>query len=670
MRSPSLHLSRHSFRAFIVALVFAGGCMEASNIQIAWLPVTDAERNLKAPVVDKEAGAEALFWRVHVVDEVKGNDPQTIFYHYIRVKIFNDRGRETQGTVDIPYSRNTSIIDIAGRTIKTDGAILELRRDAVFKRDIVKAGGRKVKVVSFAMPGVEPGAIIEYRYREVHAKQLANYVRLPLQRDIPTHLVNYRVKFFSSESFGWGLSAITFNAPNTPMVKDPDGFCSWTLRNVPAFKLEPMMPPEAQVRPWLLVFYAQNRMQEPGKYWPDMGRKLFASSKSRMKPNSEIRAAAEKAIAGAATPEDKIARLVTYCRTQIKDLLNDDVTEDQRQKAKRNNFAADTLGQGMGTPHDVNLLFGAMASAVGLETRLARLADRSDVAFDQSLTDDYFLNSYDIAVKIDGKWRFYDVAQKRLPVGMLRWQEEGSMALIADAKQPAFIETPISAPEKSSTTRKGVFRMAEDGTLEGDVSLQYTGHAAAAQREDREEESAAQREESVRDMVKSRFSNAEVSAVKIENLIECEKPVTYSYHVRIPGYAQRTGKRLFLQPAVFERGRPALFPTTERTYDVYFQYPWLETDDVTIKLPAGFRYENAEAPVPLTFGAPGEYRVSLRDNASGELCYQRQLIFGRSGARVFPVRVYSDLKQVFDIIHERDGQAITLRQASASQGGR
>jgi len=27
-----------------------------STIDIAWLPVTDAERNMKAPVVDKDAG--------------------------------------------------------------------------------------------------------------------------------------------------------------------------------------------------------------------------------------------------------------------------------------------------------------------------------------------------------------------------------------------------------------------------------------------------------------------------------------------------------------------------------------------------------------------------------------------------------------------------------------
>jgi hypothetical protein len=40
------------------------------SIDIVWLPVTDADRNRKAPVVEKDAGLEASFWRVHLRDEL------------------------------------------------------------------------------------------------------------------------------------------------------------------------------------------------------------------------------------------------------------------------------------------------------------------------------------------------------------------------------------------------------------------------------------------------------------------------------------------------------------------------------------------------------------------------------------------------------------------------
>jgi hypothetical protein len=60
-----------------------------------WKPVTDAELAMKAPRVDKNADAEALLWEVHVVDELMGGqDLQTSRRHYLRIKIFTEKGRE------------------------------------------------------------------------------------------------------------------------------------------------------------------------------------------------------------------------------------------------------------------------------------------------------------------------------------------------------------------------------------------------------------------------------------------------------------------------------------------------------------------------------------------------------------------------------------------------
>src|SRR5581483_9977178 len=72
---------------------------------VSWLPVTDAERALKSPMVEKDAGAEVLVWRVHVVDELLGNnrDLQRVFYHYVRLKIFNEKGKEDTSTIDLTY---------------------------------------------------------------------------------------------------------------------------------------------------------------------------------------------------------------------------------------------------------------------------------------------------------------------------------------------------------------------------------------------------------------------------------------------------------------------------------------------------------------------------------------------------------------------------------------
>ena len=76
-----------------MALLFGAGALADTSVNIVaitqWLPVTDEERNLKTPRIDPDAGAEALFWRVHVMDELRGEDPEAVLFNYIRIKVFN-----------------------------------------------------------------------------------------------------------------------------------------------------------------------------------------------------------------------------------------------------------------------------------------------------------------------------------------------------------------------------------------------------------------------------------------------------------------------------------------------------------------------------------------------------------------------------------------------------
>jgi hypothetical protein len=183
------------------------------------------------------------------------------------------------------------------------------------------------------------------------------------------------------------------------------------------------------------------------------------------------------------------------------------------------------------------------------------------------------------------EWRIYDPASTYVPYGMLRWQVEGEDALLSDPVEPAWIRTPLSPPDKSKQKRIARLRLSEDGTLEGDVVIEYYGHLGVEKKNFSDGDSPVQREETLRDSVKVRLSTAELSEIKIENVTDPIKPFTCAYHVKVPGYAQRTGKRIFLQPAFFQRGLLPLFSASERKNDIYFHYPWSEEDVVTIELP-------------------------------------------------------------------------------------
>src|SRR5882724_5329123 len=138
----------HRLRTLLGAPILLATCFVINGAAHGedWKIIEPADLALKTPVVEKDADAEALFWEVRVDDNPEGD---LIFNHYVRIKVFTDRGRESQSKVDIPFGNlngiEIRIKDIAARTIKPDGAIVELKKEDVFERTIVRVSGIKVK---------------------------------------------------------------------------------------------------------------------------------------------------------------------------------------------------------------------------------------------------------------------------------------------------------------------------------------------------------------------------------------------------------------------------------------------------------------------------------------------------------------------------------------------
>ena len=628
-----------------------------------WRPVSPADLALKAPVVEKDADAEALFWEVRVDDSL----PEELsLKNYIRVKIFTERGKESQSKVDLQYLGSTRIKDIAARVIKADGTIVELKKDDVFERTLVKANGVKVKAKSFALPGIEPGSIIEYRWREVIPDGSANRLRLQFQREIPIQTVSYFLKPYM------GMQYLQFRMGETKFVKDKDGFSKLTMNNMPAFHEEPRMPPEDQVRSWVYLYYTQANKVDVEKYWREMGKALYDVSKDEMKVNDEVKTAVAGIIGDAATPQEKLQRIYDFCRTKIKN-INDDasgISDDQTKKLKANKSPAETLQKGMGTGGNIDMLFAALAKAAGFDARFAMSGNRDDLFFDRSLANVDFLKSSFVAVRVGEEWQYFSPAEIYTPFGMLGWPEESQETLITDSKEPIWTRTSTSIPEKSLAKRTAKLRLLDDGTIEGDVQIEYTGHLAFEKKEYNDDDSPAQREETLRAGIKERMSTAEISNIKIENVTDPIKPFIASYHIRVPGYAQRTGKRIFLQPGFFEHGHSPLFSGSERKHSVYFHYAWLEEDDVTIDLPAGYSLDNADAPAPVTPDMTqgiSAHQVKLGLTTDGRtLSLNRRFFFGGKNMLLFPATSYGAIKNLFEIFYKSDNHTITLKQAATT----
>lgn len=656
-----------------VALLAVAAAFVLSPPQIGhaakWDPVDPKELALAAPLVEKDADAEVLLWDVRVADQFVGNEAQTVYQHYMRVKIFTDRGRDAQSRVDIPMFGSVRVRDVEGRSIKRDGTFVELKKSDVFDRDLVKLGGLKVRATSFVLPSAETGGILEYRWREIRDENLSNNLRLPFSSDIPVQLVKYHISPLGLAGLGYVMKGRPFHATPTPLTSE-GRFYSTSMSNVPAYREEPHAPSGWELRPWLLIYYAVRAdPPAPAEFWLKFSRERASEYRKATEPTAEIEQAAANLGVGSGTLDEKIHAIVAFCRAKIVRLDVDTVSDAERKGFKWNESPTAALAKGRGTASDVAMLFVAMARALGLDARIALLPSRNDVTFNPAWMLPQLFTGRIVAIRDKEAWRMLDPTHPYAPDGHLAWTQESQEALIPDERAVVSVSTPASPPEWTTRTRTGTFRLSEDGTLEGDVTTEFTGHLDLGFKVQEDHRAPAERIKSLKEELSGRMASAELSDVSIDNVTDVGKPYSNRYHLKVPGYAQRTGSRLFFQPAVLQKGVAPTFQAATRRDPIFFDFAWKEVDRISIVLPAGYELESPDAPREVPLGRLGGYSMKLAKRPDGtRVEMTRELTFGGDGRLQFPAASYNALKMFFDQVHKNDGHTLSLRRAAA--GGR
>jgi hypothetical protein len=460
----------------------------------------------------------------------------------------------------------------------------------------------------------------------------------------------------------------SFNTSGT-FVKEPDGFYSTVMQNVPAFKEEPRMPSEYDIKPWVLFYYGNDDEKAAADYWKERGINNYTLHKTWLKPGGEIKKAAAQAVGDAVDPQEKIRRIFNFCRRSLRD-FNDDasgISNEERKSVKENKTPADTLKRGIGNWHDIDMVFAAMLIAAGFDARAANVATRADARFDKKMPNSYFIRTEIIAVKVGSDWQFYDLSNRNLPFGMVISTIEGQDVLISDASEPFWKKVPVADAAQTREKRTARLRLASDGSLEGDVRIEYTGHLADFYREYNDDDSIAEREKFLTEMIRRQVGNeAELTSILIENLADTEKPFVYAFRIKVPAYAERTGKRIFLRPNIFKRNSGALFTANKRQYDVVFNFPWSESDEIAIEIPPGYTAESLDSPKPVKDEKTGgtlETKLAVSEDGK-MLDYRRSFSFGTPDSLVVYEFKYAGIKGLFDAFHNADSHSLILREGS------
>lgn len=636
---------------FVMTLVLG---LQSAAAQVQWRPLSQAELDMKVPKVEADADAEAIFWEVRLDDEKR----KKMFYnHYVRVKIFTERGREKFSKFDIPFTKDRKVEEVAARVIKPDGTIAELQPSDIFEREILKSGKISIRAKSFAVPGIEPGVIVEYQYKETLKNDSADNERLFFQRDIPVQRLTYYVRPFKDSRLNFDFQ----NMPQVRFVMDNEGFYVGTRENIPAFKEEPQMPPEDEVRQWVMLSY----QSYSGFRWSLLGYALSAGFDEVTKPNKEIEQKARELTANVQNQDEMLKNIYDFTQKQIRNISFDKSFTDEQRENIKNKKASDTLKRGMGDAVDIDLLFASLARAAGFDVNAMFSGDRSNNFFNyEKDVSQRYIHRSGIAVRRGNEWKPFNPGTPFMPFGMTFWHDEGISTMIAGGGTYGWINLPMADYTKNISRRTGKFKLLDDGTLEGVIRVEHHGHQGIMRRLDMFGKTPNEREEVLKKSWQETVATAEISDFSMENFDDSSKPYTYSFKVRVPNYAQKTGKRLFLQPGFFEYGTNPLFFADTRKYKIYFEFPWSENDEIEIELPKNFEADSVDSP-GLVNEANGIGSLNIKIDLAKEtnvLKFNRQFYFGNKGNILFPPTAYKPLKILFDSFHKADTYTISLKQ--------
>jgi hypothetical protein len=617
-----------------------------------WLPISPEE--LKMTSVPEAPGAPAVI----LYRQVDRDDETSREINYVRIKILNEEGRK-YADISIPFVKGSeSIQGLKARTIRPDGSIVNFD-GKMYDKEIVKARGVKYLARSLSLPDVQPGGIIEYRYANQMDENQLYSSHWILSEELFTKHAKFSLKPYSRATvrFSWqglpeGVTPINGN------------IIRLEVNNIAPFRTEDFMPPENELKSRVDFLYSRSDEKDPAKFWKAEGKQLNEAVESFAGKRKAMEQAVSEIVAPGDTPEAKLQKIYRRVLKVRNTTLQVEKTEQEQKRAKEkeNSNVEDVWKHGYGNGRQINWLFLSLARAAGLEASAVFLSSRSEYFFNPKTMNPGQLNGDVVVVKLNGKDVYCDPAAGYAPFGLMTWEETGVSGLRLDKDGGTWVTTPLPESSSSQIIRKADLKLTDDGSLQGKLTVTFSGLEALWRRVEERNEDDGSRKKFLEDQIKECIPvGIEVELTNNPEWNSSAMALVAEYDLKVPGWATSAGRRVLVSSALFGNTEKHLFEHADRTHPIYFSFPSQKTDDLTIELPLAWHVSSVPKPV----NQDGHIIVyDLRvDEEKGILHVQRRMDMQ---ILLLEVKYYQALRNFFQTVRSADDQQIVLQQGPAA----
>jgi hypothetical protein len=609
---------------------------------------------------DKDAAAEILDEKGDVYfDQLL----TTVMECHKRIKIFSDNAKD-EATCRIEFYTEDNLQYVSGLQAETinlvDGKeqITKLDKKQIFKQIV----DRDRSAITFSMPDVKAGSVIEYKYTLTSNSpeiipawyfqaempvRYSEYITTIPEYFIFTTQTRIRTpytKFLKSAGNG-SYGSLQFNTniedrvmANVPSLTDETWMSSREDNlNSLSFQLASFIPPYGFV-------------QNFASSWKKIGEGLvadedFGGQFKRSLTNEDAIIAKAKAMG---TDDEKIAYLFNEVQKDMKWNSQDEFyTNDGTHKAWDNKTGNST---------EINLILYHLLHKSGVKSALPMIVStRENGKVNPIYTNLFQFNRTVVYVPVDSnKTYILDASNKYNMYTEIPFNLLNSSGLYVDADNKAYNTVFL---DRETPVRRSVYVNAEikpGGKVEGTAEISSFSY----NRINNISRYKTDGETKFIDYLTDKDNNLKVSSIKMENMDVDSLPLVQDINFSLE--LSSDDNYIYLNPNLFTEMHKNPFTNESRKTDIDFGYPDNVVMNGVFKVPAGYTIEGMPKNISMTMPDNGILFRRVVGEQDGAIAVRYTILYRKS---IFFKENYADLHEFYKKMYEMLNENIVLKKS-------
>lgn len=652
-------------RFYLLLLGIIVACtLSAQPISDKFGKIEDEYVRMKTYEADTSAEAVILFNKGTVTYEQAGQDLKLVHIYHKRIKILRPRGLE-YADVSIPYfayNRIEQVGNIRGMThyVDDNGKIVrqKMEKNAIVDEDL---DGR-YHYKKFSLPNAKEGAIIEYTYK-VYSEYLGDTRNWYFQGNLPTaysRYVTYLPRDFDFRHLTLGEQyPINREVSNSRLQGyDLDAvITTYTAQNIPALIEEPHVTT-------MKNFYFRLELQLRGihipgvvsqnylKSWDQLANQIREDGdfEGMLKKNGELKTTVSALLAKAGEdPHAQIAAIYHWVQHTI--------NWDEKRSIYPNKKLQELLKDKTGNGASINMLLINMLQEAGFTAHPMLICTRSS-GMPQEVFPTLRQFNHTIAYVLVGDESVQlDAIYSLTPYNMLPVQDLNQKGMVITHTGSKWENISPGYPYKTET--HGFFKLAEDGSINGNIRSINHGYAGYSTRAALYK--ADDQESFIRSKMTTGFADIEFVSQEIENKKDISKPLVVKCEMETSDFVNAAGDFIYLQPMFNQAVKENPFKLEQRNYPVDFAFTLQNKYVLSLQIPEGYVVD--ESPESARIALPNRdgqflYHISHMNNTVQILS---EIKINRV---VFDAQAYPFIKEFYEMIVAKHAEQIVLKKTN------